>query len=165
MMRDLQREFGSAVIFITHDLGVVARIADRVIVMYAGQVVESADVAPLFAAPRHPYTRGLLNCLPVRGKTPPGSRLQAIAGVVPNLLRARRPPGPPPRGAEPCHDRPPPRQAAPGALPQGRAERGARMNAAPIALELCALSKVYTLERGMFKPAAEIRAVNAVSLR
>lgn len=88
MMRELQREFGSAVIFITHDLGVVARIADRVIVMYAGQVVESADVAPLFAAPRHPYTRGLLNCLPVRGKTPPGSRLQAIAGVVPNLVGA-----------------------------------------------------------------------------
>lgn len=86
MLRELQREFGTAVVFITHDLGVVARIADRVIVMYAGQIVETTDVAQLFATPRHPYTRGLLDCIPVRGKTPPGSRLQAIPGVVPNLV-------------------------------------------------------------------------------
>ena len=86
MIRDLQREFGTAVVFITHDLGVVSRIADRVAVMYAGQVVETADVAQLFAAPQHPYTRGLLNCIPVRGKTPPGSKLQAIPGVVPSLI-------------------------------------------------------------------------------
>ncbi|MBO9538397.1 ABC transporter ATP-binding protein [Herbaspirillum sp.] len=86
MIRELQREFGTAVIFITHDLGVVSRIADRVAVMYAGQVVETADVGQLFAAPRHPYTRGLLNCIPVRGKTLPGSRLQAIPGVVPSLV-------------------------------------------------------------------------------
>ena len=86
MIRDLQREFGTAVVFITHDLGVVSRIADRVAVMYAGQVVETADVAQLFAAPQHPYTRGLLNCIPVRGKTLPGSKLQAIPGVVPSLV-------------------------------------------------------------------------------
>ncbi len=86
MIRELQQEFGTAVIFITHDLGVVSRIADRVAVMYAGQVVETSDVAQLFAQPQHPYTRGLLNCIPVRGKTPPGSRLQAIPGVVPSLV-------------------------------------------------------------------------------
>ncbi|MBP0596543.1 ABC transporter ATP-binding protein [Herbaspirillum sp. LeCh32-8] len=86
MIRELQQEFGTAVIFITHDLGVVSRIADRVAVMYAGQVVETTDVAQLYAEPRHPYTRGLLNCIPVRGKTLPGSRLQAIPGVVPSLV-------------------------------------------------------------------------------
>ncbi|BEV16495.1 ABC transporter ATP-binding protein [Herbaspirillum sp. DW155] len=86
LIRELQQEFGTAVIFITHDLGVVSRIADRVAVMYAGQVVETTDVAQLFAQPRHPYTRGLLNCIPVRGKTLPGSRLQAIPGVVPSLI-------------------------------------------------------------------------------
>lgn len=86
MIRELQQEFGAAVIFITHDLGVVSRIADRVAVMYAGQVVETTDVAQLFAQPRHPYTQGLLNCIPVRGKTLPGSHLQAIPGVVPSLV-------------------------------------------------------------------------------
>ena len=86
LIRELQKEFGTAVVFITHDLGVVARIADRVAVMYAGEVVETAPVAELFAHPSHPYTRGLLNCIPVRGKTLPGSHLQAIPGVVPSLV-------------------------------------------------------------------------------
>jgi peptide/nickel transport system ATP-binding protein len=86
LIRELQKEFGTAVVFITHDLGVVARIADRVAVMYAGEVIETAPVAELFARPTHPYTRGLLNCIPVRGKTLPGSHLQAIPGVVPSLV-------------------------------------------------------------------------------
>lgn len=86
MLRDLQREFGTAVLFITHDLGVVARIADRVAVMYAGQIVETAPVGPLFAQPAHPYTRGLLNCIPVRGRHAPGTHLTAIPGVVPSLI-------------------------------------------------------------------------------
>jgi peptide/nickel transport system ATP-binding protein len=86
LIRELQREFGTAVVFITHDLGVVARIADRVAVMYAGEVVETAPVGALFARPAHPYTRGLLSCIPVRGRTPPGSRLQSIPGVVPSLI-------------------------------------------------------------------------------
>jgi peptide/nickel transport system ATP-binding protein len=86
MIRELQTEFGTAVVFITHDLGVVSRIADRVAVMYAGQIVETAPVAELFAQPQHPYTRGLLNCIPVRGKTQPGQHLQAIPGVVPSLI-------------------------------------------------------------------------------
>ncbi|AOK19302.1 peptide ABC transporter substrate-binding protein [Burkholderia ubonensis] len=86
MLRELQQEFGTAVLFITHDLGVVARIADRVAVMYAGQIVETAAVGTLFAQPVHPYTRGLLNCIPVRGRQQPGTHLSAIPGVVPSLL-------------------------------------------------------------------------------
>lgn len=86
MLRELQQEFGTAVIFITHDLGVVARIADRVSVMYAGQIVETAPVMPLFHQPQHPYTRGLLDCIPVQGKTMPGQPLRAIPGVVPSLV-------------------------------------------------------------------------------
>lgn len=86
LLRDLQQEFGTAVIFITHDLGVVARIADRVAVMYAGEVIETASAQALFKTPSHPYTQGLLRCIPSPGKTPPGSRLQAIPGVVPSLV-------------------------------------------------------------------------------
>ncbi|MEA9392091.1 ABC transporter ATP-binding protein [Acerihabitans sp. TG2] len=85
MLRQLQQELGMAVIFITHDLGVVARIADRVAVMYAGQVVETAPVMELFHQPQHPYTRGLLGCIPRSGRTLPGQPLQTIPGVVPNL--------------------------------------------------------------------------------
>lgn len=86
LIRELQKEFGTAVLFITHDLGVVARIADRVAVMYAGRIIEQAPVAELFANPKHPYTRGLLNCIPIRGQTLPGSHLTAIPGVVPSLI-------------------------------------------------------------------------------
>nr|WP_113867132.1 ABC transporter ATP-binding protein [Brenneria salicis]NMN93352.1 peptide/nickel transport system ATP-binding protein [Brenneria salicis ATCC 15712 = DSM 30166]RBP61657.1 peptide/nickel transport system ATP-binding protein [Brenneria salicis ATCC 15712 = DSM 30166]RLM30441.1 peptide ABC transporter substrate-binding protein [Brenneria salicis ATCC 15712 = DSM 30166] len=86
MLRELQQELGTAVIFITHDLGVVARIADRVAVMYAGQIVETAPVMELFNQPQHPYTRALLDCIPVAGKTVPGQPLKAIPGVVPSLV-------------------------------------------------------------------------------
>ena len=88
LLADLQRELGIAMILITHDLGVVARIARRVAVMYAGEIVEEADVRELFRAPRHPYTRGLLDCIPVPGRNKPGSRLGTIAGTVPSLLGA-----------------------------------------------------------------------------
>jgi len=64
LMQDLRQKLGMAVIWITHDLGVVAEIADRVMVMYGGQVVEEAPVRDLFAAPRHPYTRALLRTVP-----------------------------------------------------------------------------------------------------
>src|SRR5262249_15100933 len=73
-------------LLITHDLGVVARIADRVGVMYAGAIVEAASAAELFADPRHPYTHGLLACLPQPGVTRPGDRLGTIPGVVPSLI-------------------------------------------------------------------------------
>jgi peptide/nickel transport system ATP-binding protein len=77
----LQRELGTAMIMITHDLGVVAEIAERVIVMYAGRKVEEAAVGELFARPLHPYTRGLMNSIP-RGAA---ARLQEIPGMVPAL--------------------------------------------------------------------------------
>jgi len=67
LLQDLTRETGAALILITHDLGVVARYADRVVVMYAGRVVEQAPAAALYRAPQHPYTRGLLESLPMAG--------------------------------------------------------------------------------------------------
>jgi oligopeptide/dipeptide ABC transporter ATP-binding protein len=81
LMRDLQKELGMSMLFITHDLGVVAEIADRVIVMYAGRVVESGPVARIFREPAHPYTRGLLASIPKGDRAT--KRLNAIAGSVP----------------------------------------------------------------------------------
>jgi peptide/nickel transport system ATP-binding protein len=86
LLAELQRELGIAMLLITHDLGVVARVADRVAVMYAGEIVESASAAELFGNPRHPYTRGLMASIPVPGRTPPGERLGAIPGLVPSLV-------------------------------------------------------------------------------
>ena len=85
LLRSLQRADGMSVLMITHDLGVVAETADRVCVMYAGRIVESADVAELFANPLHPYTQGLLRCLP--RMTDVRERLEVIPGGVPNPLR------------------------------------------------------------------------------
>jgi len=90
LLRSLQRELDMGMILITHDLGVVARVADRVAVMYAGQIVESGTAAEIFAAPRHPYTRGLLACIPIPGRTRPGEELGAIPGIVPSLVGALR---------------------------------------------------------------------------
>jgi peptide/nickel transport system ATP-binding protein len=86
LLADLQKDLGIAMVLITHDLGVVARIADRVAVMYAGEIVEEGTAANVFASPRHPYTRGLLSCIPVPGRTERGGRLGTIAGVVPSLV-------------------------------------------------------------------------------
>jgi oligopeptide/dipeptide ABC transporter ATP-binding protein len=85
LMRTLQTETGTAVILITHDLGVVAEVADEVVVMYAGRVVERAPVQALFDAPQHPYTIGLLGSVPRLDV--PRTRLAAIEGQVPNPLR------------------------------------------------------------------------------
>ncbi len=86
LLADLQQELGIAMVLITHDLGVVARIADRVAVMYAGQIVEEGTAHDIFAKPQHPYTQGLMRCIPVPGKTEPGGKLGTIAGVVPSLI-------------------------------------------------------------------------------
>jgi peptide/nickel transport system ATP-binding protein len=86
LLADLQKDLGIAMVLITHDLGVVARIAHRVAVMYAGEIVEEGTAAGVFASPRHPYTRGLLSCIPVPGRTERGGRLGTIAGVVPHLI-------------------------------------------------------------------------------
>ena len=85
LLAGLQREMGLAMLLITHDLGVVARVADRVSVMYAGQVVESAPAAELFARPTHPYTRGLLASVPVPGKVRRDQPLGSIPGTVPRI--------------------------------------------------------------------------------
>jgi len=90
LLADLQKEFGMALILITHDLGVVANVADRIAVMYAGRIVETAPVGPLYARPRHPYTIGLLESVP-RLDSKLGETLPAIGGLPPNLLAI--PPG------------------------------------------------------------------------
>lgn len=89
LMRALRSELNTAVILITHDLGVIAEMADRVAVMYAGRIVEQTDVQTLFARPLHPYTRGLINSIPILGKVK--ERLEVIPGTVPNLVNL--PPG------------------------------------------------------------------------
>ena len=84
LLAGLRRSLGMAVLLITHDLGVVAEVCDRVVVMYAGQVVETGTVEDIFVRPAHPYTRGLLGSLPSVGG--PGRRLASIAGTVPSPL-------------------------------------------------------------------------------
>jgi oligopeptide/dipeptide ABC transporter ATP-binding protein len=84
LMRRLQQRHGTAILLVTHDLGVVAGMADRVHVMYAGRLVETAPTAALFAAPRHPYTVGLLGSVP-RITGDPRARLAAIPGQPPDL--------------------------------------------------------------------------------
>jgi oligopeptide/dipeptide ABC transporter ATP-binding protein len=83
LISDLRDSLGMAVLFVTHDLGLVAQSAEDVAVMYAGRVVETAPVARLFAAPLHPYTQGLLRALP--GASGPQHRLATIEGTVPPI--------------------------------------------------------------------------------
>ena len=85
LLATLKRELGLAILLITHDLGIVARVADRVSVMYAGEVVERAPTAELFRAPQHPYTRGLLSCVPVPGQVQRDQPLGSIPGMVPAI--------------------------------------------------------------------------------
>jgi oligopeptide/dipeptide ABC transporter ATP-binding protein len=89
LLRSLQRELGMAMLFVTHDLGVIADLCDRVAVMYAGQIVEHASVHELFEQPKHPYTAGLLGAMPQVGLL--GERLTVIPGQVP--LPHQMPPG------------------------------------------------------------------------
>ncbi|MFC5368311.1 ABC transporter ATP-binding protein [Salinirubrum litoreum] len=114
LLQDLQEEFDMAILLITHDLGVVAEIADRVVVMYAGKVMEAGDVYRIFEDPAHPYTRALLDCLPGRG-----GDTRSIGGSLPD------PTDPPdgcrfaarcPHAVEDCHvgDQPPMYDVGPG---------------------------------------------------
>ncbi|MBW2122380.1 MAG: ABC transporter ATP-binding protein, partial [Deltaproteobacteria bacterium] len=89
LMMELREKFSMAIILITHDLGIVANTVERILVMYAGQVVEEGDVYAIFENPLHPYTRGLLKAVPVidRGGSSVERRLYEIKGVVPSLYR------------------------------------------------------------------------------
>jgi peptide/nickel transport system permease protein len=82
LLRGLQADTGMAIVLITHDLGVVADLCDRVAVMYAGEIIEIADVENIFERPAHPYTRGLIDSNPIASKR--GSPLRAISGTVPS---------------------------------------------------------------------------------
>jgi oligopeptide transport system ATP-binding protein len=109
LLKDLTRETNSALILITHDLGVVARYADRVAVMYGGRIVESAPAGELYSNPQHPYTRGLMNSIPGLDGSPQ-SRLITIEGQPPDL--ANLPPGCAfaprcPHASNVCHDQKP----------------------------------------------------------
>jgi len=86
LMNKLKAETGASILFITHDLGVIAETAQYVAVMYAGKVVEYTDVKTLFNQPKHPYTVGLMESIPVLGKESEDGRLTAIAGMVPSLF-------------------------------------------------------------------------------
>jgi oligopeptide/dipeptide ABC transporter ATP-binding protein len=84
LIREMRKRVGTSVILITHDLGVIAEMVDRVAVMYAGSIIEQADVKELFSNPLHPYTRGLIASIPVLGRA--RERLDVIPGAVPNLI-------------------------------------------------------------------------------
>ncbi len=86
LLASIQEEFHMGMILITHDLGVVSRVADDVAIMYCGQVVETGTIQQIFTDPIHPYTRGLMACIPVPGKTLPGEKLGSIPGIVPTPI-------------------------------------------------------------------------------
>jgi len=86
LLSELQRELGMTMILITHDLGVVARTTDKIAVMYGGEIVESGTTAQVFGSPKHPYTHGLLECIPDPTRVEPGTHLGAIPGIVPSLI-------------------------------------------------------------------------------
>jgi oligopeptide/dipeptide ABC transporter ATP-binding protein len=126
-MKGLARDTGTALIWISHDLATVSSLADRVLVMYAGRIVESGPVAAVLRAPLHPYTRGLLDSLPAMAR--PGERLNQIPGSTPSLLSL--PPGCPfaprcPRADAACATDPPvaARPGAAGAVPSSTGRRG-----------------------------------------
>jgi peptide/nickel transport system ATP-binding protein len=192
LLAKLQRELGLALLLITHDLGMVARIAQRVSVMYAGEIVETTSAAQLFARPLHPYTRGLLASVPVPGKIRRDERLGSIPGIVPRIapgfsgcaFRDRC------SHAEPSCAVAVPRQDAGSGhsyacrlgpddaallVPQDAISRAE--NAQPIAraggasargtgplIEIEALSKRFELPRAFFGPRRELTAVDGVSL-
>ncbi len=165
----LQRERGMALVLITHDLGVVAEVAERVIVMYAGQVVEEAAVPRIFEAPSHPYTEALLAALPERNVG--RRRLQSLGGVVPGAFD--RPGGCLLVAALPLRAGALPDRAARRCSSSARAGRAAsfRCRAAPkraevmteatipAVLEAEALTKHYPVSAGFLKPHATVQAL------
>ena len=86
LVKDLKNEYGMSVVWITHDLGVLASIADRVLVMYAGKIVEEASVFDIFSNPKHPYTKGLIDSIPRLDRNKSSGNLQTIEGAPPDLI-------------------------------------------------------------------------------
>ena len=118
LLKNLKAELGLSVLFITHNLGIVAQTADRVAVMYAGLIVEQAPTGELFAHPGHPYTRGLLSSVPrLDFRRPPGAPLEAIKGhLPPEPPPGCLYPGPLPRGPGPVRPAAPLAGGGPGTL-------------------------------------------------
>jgi peptide/nickel transport system ATP-binding protein len=190
LLNRLQRDHGMAMVLVSHDLGVIGRVADRVLTMYAGRIVEESTASEVFATPHHPYTRGLLSCIP--GSSTRGTSLVPIAVQPPSLLRL--PPGcafaPRCSHAEArCRESLPPRQmispthrsecilpveaAAPPAHPPVlvRAEPGDVRTADPAVstepplLRMSGLIKHFPgRRRGLFERGADVRAVDGVDL-
>jgi peptide/nickel transport system ATP-binding protein len=185
LLKRLQREFELALILITHDLRVVREVADRVAVMYAGEIVETAPTAQLFEQPCHPYTRALLSCVPGID-TLPRSRLGQLPGLVPSLVgqlegcqfRARC------SHAVPACSGPVPQRVegaeryyrcvfnvdALDAQPQAAwidasfVEQNASPEECVVALELRGVEMIYRLERGLFASHAQLAALRGVDL-
>jgi peptide/nickel transport system ATP-binding protein len=187
LMRELRADFGMSILFITHDLGVVAEMADEVVVMYLGKVVERGSVAQVFSDPRHPYTRALFRSNPSLEEVP-GRRLRVIAGTVPDPLN--RPAGcpfhsrceeaipgqcdqidPSPVVVGAGHtascliaDTPPPRAAARVAPAPISSPLQPPAHAEP-ALRIEGLSMHFARRRGLLRPPApSVRAVNGLTL-
>jgi len=183
LLAQLREELGMALVLITHNLGIVSRIADRVAVMYAGEVVESGPTTELFADPLHPYTRGLLASVPQPGATAPGSRLGSIRGIVPSLIgeiggcafRARCD-----HARDACVETPPNRAPTAGrayrcvmepaearaAMPAA-GEGGVETGRTPEAVTLLAahdLACHFSVKPGLFAKPQRLSAVNGVSL-
>ncbi|HEY6878446.1 MAG TPA: oligopeptide/dipeptide ABC transporter ATP-binding protein, partial [Polyangiales bacterium] len=178
LLKDLQRERGMAILLITHDLGVAAQMADRVVVMYAGRVVEQASASALFASPQHPYTIGLLRSA-VHGDTARGSLLPAIPGTIPRLDAL--PTGcrfHPRCGAarDRCREQEPALRGVAGhdvACFHPGLEEGERVSVtaarteprrAQILVEARGLRKWYDHRRSWFAPATRVNALDDVSL-
>ena len=169
LLRSLQRQSGLAMILITHDLGVIAEIADRVMVLYAGRVAETAPVRAIFDAPAHPYTQVLLGSIP--DIDAPRSRLVTIPGTVPDALHM--PPGC--RFAPRCRFRQPPCEQAPPALRALATDheaaclhasgelRRARMSET-LLIEARGVRKHFPVRTTSFGPAPLVRAVDGVDL-
>jgi len=185
LLRDLQARLGMAVLFITHDLAVIAEMADRVAVMYAGKIVESAATGVLFERPAHPYTRLLLRCRPTRAHR--GGLLETIRGIVPSP--ESYPPGCRfcdrcPHAFEPCPSAEPPlRELEPGHLVachlyERRVEVGAsagavaarpgpapRADAGETLLDARGVTKHFPIRKGVFRRVVgHVKAVDGVDL-
>ena len=177
LVRALRQRHNSAILFISHNLGTVARVCDRVGVMYGGELVEEGTIRQVFANPRHPYTRGLLDCLPTLGRDKRGAPLAPIPGQVGSprerpigcgfagRVRARRSrplPGRPDRPVRAC---PGTRSTASGASARASSRRGVRREAVaagpdgaaarPATVVVDRLRKVYRPPEGLASGSAE----------